>query len=187
MKRIYFIYLLTIILLTGCATQRTSTIVSCDYDTKSNKTNYMVFPYGSVSIPDKWEKTTYNSVSRQQFFKNEEGVSISVSFGPCNKYEFNADNSKKGFDFVKTFYEWDSEYFVNNYRLNQEIIDSNEKDNYIIWRAFGENNNIYWDVYFLFGEKNGFARSCSILTTDKWTMEQKVEFLKEIYLDKKNE
>jgi hypothetical protein len=145
----------------------------------------MVFPYGSVSIPGQWDKTSYNQVSKQQFFKNEEGVSIAISFGPCNKYEFNADNTKKGFDFVKAFYEWDAEYFVSTFGLKQDLIEENEEDNYIIWRVYGEYNNSNWDTYFLFGEKKGFANSYAIMSTDKWTIERKLDFLKEIYLEKK--
>ena len=185
MKRNYFIYLLSIIFLVGCATQRTSTIVSCDYDTKRNQTNYMVFPYGSVSIPDKWDKTSYNSVSKQQFLKNDEGVTIAISFGPCNKYEFNIDNSMKGFVFVKALYEWDAEYFVNTYGLQRDLIEENEKNNYIIWRVYGDYNNSYWDTYFLFGEKGGIAHNYSVMGTDKWTVERKIEFLKGIYENKK--
>lgn len=142
----------------------------------------MVFPYGSVSIPDEWERTDYNSVSRQQFFKNEDGVTIAVSFGPCNKYEFNADNLKKGFDFVKAFYEWESEYFVSTYGLKQELIEENKVDNYIIWRVYGDYDNSSLDTYFLFGEKNGFANNYSVMITDKWTTESKVSFLKEMWL-----
>ena len=184
MKQNYYIYLLSIILFAGCATQRTSTLVSCDYDTKRNQTNYMVFPYGSVSISGKWEQTTYNSVSKQQFFKNEEGIIIAIAFAPCNRYEFNRNNSKKGFDFVKTFYEWDSEYFVSTYGLQKDLIEENEKNNYIIWRVYGEYNNSYWDTYFLFGEKGGFAHNYSMMKTDKWTIEQKITFLREIYENK---
>ena len=186
MKRNYLIYLLTITFLGSCATQRTTTIVSCDYDTKLNQTNYMVFPYGAVSLPNKWEKTNYNSSARQQFFKNEEGVTIAISFAPSNKYEFNTDNSKKGFVFVKAFYEWDSQYFVNTFGLEQDLVEENETDNYIIWRVYGEYNNSQWDTYFLFGEKNGIAHNYSITKSDKWTTEQKMKFLKGIYLDQKN-
>jgi hypothetical protein len=171
-----------IVLLTSCASQKTNTLVGYDYDKTKDKTDYFVFPYGSVSISGEWNRTSYNQTARQQFFQNSDSIIISVAFGPCNKYEFNADNSKKGFDFVTAFYEWDSEYFVNNYRLNQEKIESNEKNNYIIWRAFGENNNADWDTYFLFGEKNGFANSFAIMKTDNWTKEEKVNFLKEMYL-----
>ena len=72
----------------GSAKQATSTIVGGDYDAKKNTTEYFVFPYGQVSIPGKWEKTSYNSASRQQFFRNDESVNIAVSFGPYDKYEF---------------------------------------------------------------------------------------------------
>ena len=187
MKTLKFILLVIIISLTSCATQRTTTLVSCEYNKSKNQTEYLVLPYGYVSISGKWKKTNYNSVSRKQFFQNTDSIIIAVSFGPCNKYEFNRDNSKKGFDFVTAFYGWDSEYFESNYRLNQEKVESNEKENFIIWRVFGENNNTYWDTYFLFGEKNGFANSFSIMKTDEWTREEKIQFLKEIYLNKDSE
>jgi hypothetical protein len=174
--------LFAIIFLTSCATQRTTTLISCDYDKNKNQTDYLVFPYGSVSIHGEWIQTSYNQTAKQQFFQNTDSIIISVAFAPCNKYEFNMDNSKKDFEFVTAFYEWESEYFVTNYRLNQEKIEFNEKDNFIIWRVFGENNNTYWDSYFLFGEKNGFANNFAIMKTDKWTKEEKVAFLKEMYL-----
>jgi hypothetical protein len=184
MKHFNFL-LLTVFILTSCATQRgTNTIVSCEYDKTKNQTDYMVFPYGSVSIPDKWERTTYNSVARQQFFTNSDSIIIAVAFSPSNKYEFNQDNSKKGFDFAQAFYEWDSEYFVNNFKLNREVIETDSISGYIIWRVYGENNNTLWDTYFLFGEKNGFVQNFSVMKTDKWTTEQKVTFLKKLYTEK---
>ena len=185
MKRIYCVFLLTIIVCVGCVVQRTSTIVSCDYNRKKNQTNYIVFPYGSVSLPGKWEKGRYSEVSTQQFFINSDSVIIAIAFGLYNKYEFNQDGAKKGFDFVRAFYEWDSDYFVNTYGLKQDLIEENEINNYIIWRLYGDYNNSHWDTYFLFGENNGFVRNYSIMTTDKWTVEQKIEFLKGIYGNKK--
>ena len=183
MKRTYCTSLLAILFFANCMAQRT-TLVSCDYDKKRDQTNYVVFPYGSVSIPGKWERTSYNSASKQQYLKNEDGISIAISFGPCNKFEFNADNSKKGFDFVKAYYEWDSEYFVNTFGLQQDSIEKNEISNYIIWRVYGDYNDSHFDTYFLFGEKKGFANTYSIMDNDKWTVEQKLEFLKELYLNK---
>jgi hypothetical protein len=49
------------------------------------------------------------------------------------------------------------------------------------------NHNTYWDIYFLIGIKNGFAINLSIMTTDKWTKEYKLNFLKKMYLHKKTE
>ena len=182
MRRIYCTFLLAILFFANCLAQRT-TLVSCDYDKKRDQTNYMVFPYGSVSIPGKWEQTSYNSTSKQQYFKNEDTISIAISFGPCNKYEFNTDNSKKGFDFVRAYYEWDSEYFVNTFGLQQYLIEENEINSYIIWHVYGDYNESHFDTYFLFGEKKGFVSTYSI-TGSKWTVEQKLEFLKELYFSK---
>ena len=186
MKIDHLLLIIIAILFSNCATQRTTTLVSCEYDKNKNQTDYMVFPYGSIAISGEWTRTTYNQSSKQQFFQNSDSIIISVTFGPCNKYEFNADNSKKGFDFVKAYYEWDSEYFVSNYHLNQEMVESNEANNYIIWRAFGENNNTYWDTYFLFGEKNCHVSSFAIMKTEKWSKKEKIAFLRKTYLGEGN-
>ena len=182
MKIKHLLLLFVVAFFSNCVTQRTTTLVGCDYDKAKNQTDYLVFPYGSVAIPGEWNRTTYNQTARQQFFQNPDSIIIAIAFGPCNKYEFNKENTKKGFAFVTAFYEWDSEYFVSNYQLNQEKIESNERDNYIIWRTFGENNNTYWDTYFLFGEKNGFANSFSIMKTEKWNRDEKIDFLRKMYL-----
>jgi hypothetical protein len=188
MKQVYkwikpiYLALFVSIFLTSCRTQYVNTLVSCDYDEKKNQTDYLVFPYGTVSIPDKWEKTTYNSVSRQQFFANSDSITIAITFCPNDRYEFNRDNSKKGFDFVQAFYEWEVEYFTNTYGLREEQLEADRANRYIIWRIYGNYNGTSWDVYFLFGEKNGFASNFSIMTTDKWTIEQKIAFLKGLYL-----
>jgi hypothetical protein len=170
------------ITLTSCATQRVSTIVGGDYDKNKDKTDYFVLPFGATSMPGKWLKTKYNEISKQQFFKNEEDISIAVGFSPINGYEFNTDKSKKGYAFTKAFYEWESDYFVKTQQLNQEVIESDENKNYIIWRVFGQQNGTNFDTYFLFGEKNGYANNFSITATDKWTKDDKMKFLKEMYL-----
>ena len=85
-----FIFLLSIIvLISSCASQASSTIVGSNYDAKNDVTTYFVIPYGSVDLPGKWEKGTYYSTARQQYFTNLDSVTISISFGPWNKYEFN--------------------------------------------------------------------------------------------------
>ncbi|MBR4841316.1 MAG: hypothetical protein IK005_12705 [Paludibacteraceae bacterium] len=178
MKSIKVIILLAVVasyISCGSAKQATSTIVGGDYDAKTNTTEYFVIPYGQVSIPGKWEKTTYNSVSRQQFFRNDESINFAVSFGPCNKYEFNQDGSLKGYEFVEAFYEWDSKYFVSN-GLDRKILETDKANKYIIYRVFGKG----FDTYILVSEKNGNVSNFSINATDKWTEQQKVDFLKSL-------
>ena len=182
--KIRYLLLFAAVICTNCATQKASTITGGEYDENKNQTSYFVLPFGSAFIPGKWIKTKYNNVSNQQFFKNSDSITIAVAFNPVNKYEFNTDNSKKGFEFVKAFYEWDSQYFVNTNKLNREKIEDDENQHYIVWRVFGENNETAYDTYFLFGEKNGYARNFSIMKTNKWNREEKIKVLKEMYSEK---
>ena len=154
-----------------------STIVGGEYKADKNITEYFVMPYGEVSLPGKWEKWQYVSNARQQFFKNADSVTIAISFGPANKYEFNKNGSLKGYDFVKAYYDWESDYFVKS-GYEAKIIESAQSNSYIIWRLWGQE----LDTYFLFGERGGRVSNFSVHITDKWTEEEKVKFLKSIYL-----
>jgi hypothetical protein len=164
------------------ASQRVSTIVGCDYDESKNQTDYFIVPYGSVSIPGKWEKSNYNNVSGQQFFINKDSIRIAIAFNRFDKYEFNADGSKKGFEFVKAFYDWDSQFFVDSYGLQRRVLETDSINNFILYQIHGLTNGANFDTYFLVGEKNGNVNNLSIMTTDKWTEDKKVEFLKGLYI-----
>jgi len=170
------------LILTGCASQRVSTIVECDYDESKNQTDYFIVPYGSVSIPGKWDKSNYHSVSGQQFFTNKDSIRIAIAFNRFDKYEFNTDGSKKGFEFVKEFYDWDSQFFVDSYGLQRKVLETDSINNFILYQIHGLTNETNIDTYFLVGEKNGNVNNLSITITDKWTEEKKVEFLKGLYI-----
>jgi len=180
-----FLLLTITILLTNCATQRTSTIVGVNYNETKNETNYFVVPYGSVTLPGKWEKTNYNTISRQQFFINQDSVIIAIAFGRFDKYEFNMDGSQKGYDFVKSYYEWDSKYFVDSHGLKRQPLESDSTNNYVVYRIFGQIEKSKLDTYFLIGEKNGNISNFSISDTDKWTESEKTKFLKNLFLTEK--
>jgi hypothetical protein len=160
----------------GSAKRYTSTLVGGDYDAAKDITSYMVFPYGQVNLPGKWEKGAYNNIARQQFFHNQDSVIVAVSFGPCDKYEFNKDGVLKGYEFVEAFYKWDSDYFISN-GLESKLLESDKSKNCILYRVFGKG----FDTYFLIGEKNGMANNYSIQATDKWTENEKIQFLKSLF------
>ncbi|MCK0205781.1 hypothetical protein [Ornithobacterium rhinotracheale] len=96
----------------------------------------MVLPYGTVFIPGKWEKAEYLNHSRQQYFNNENGNRISIALGPNNKFEFNQDGSKKGFDLLKAYFEWEKEYFTNTVKVDVKLIEENPNDNYLIFQIY---------------------------------------------------
>jgi hypothetical protein len=182
MKQILSILTLTTILLTGCATKKISTIEGYDYDELKNQTNYFVLPLGSVSIPGKWEKRNYQSVSRQQFFINEDSIKIAIAFNRFDDYEFNTDGSKKGFEFVRAFYEWDSKFFADTYGLERRILENDSINKYILYQIYGTAKGTKFDTYFLIGNKEGNVNNLSITSTNKWTEKEKVDFLKKLYL-----
>ena len=178
-----------ILFLTNCAVQKTvsgrQTLESINYHEEENKTDYSVFPYGKASIPGKWGKTSYNNVSKQQIFANKDSVPLAISFNPCNKFEFNYNGTKKGFEFLKAFYNWEKEYFVKTVGLQEKLIEVDSTKNYIIFSVTGSSQSDKIDNVYLFGENNCYVSNFAIFETSEWNEEQKVDFLKKMYLQKK--
>ena len=184
MSRVFKLSLLlsAIVFLAGCRTSSpsrySSTIVGGEYEESKDSTSYFVFPYGSVMIPGKWEKTTYISASRQQFFQNSDSVLISVIFSRFDGYEFNQDGAKKGYDFVKACYEWETDYFEKTQGLKHIIIEEDKEKNYMIFRVYDASDKANVNTYFLLGEKNGNVSYFSLSRAEKWTEERRLEFLR---------
>ena len=172
-----FFILSFVALLTNCATQRESTIVGGEYTAAENVTEYFVFPYGKVTLPGKWDKCGYNKIARQQFFTNQDSIIVAIAFGRTDKYEFNKDGTLKGNDFVKAFYEWESEYFKAE-GLESQMFENDSERHYVIYRIYGER----LDTYFLIGEKNGKVSNFSINITSRWNENEKIDFLKRLFL-----
>lgn len=188
MNRLNYVLFISLIALLGsCATQRVSTIVGGEYKESSNVTEYFVLPLGTAEIPGKWMKTSYSSVSHQQFFKNQDSVEIALAFNRYDGYEFNAKGTKKGFEFVEAYYEWDSKYFMDSYGLQRLMIERDSLQQFVVYRIYGGEGGKKTDTYFLIGNKNGNVSNFSVSVTDKWTEEEKINFLKHLYLNDKSQ
>lgn len=163
-------------LLSCTPTKSTSVLYSDDYDKEKDLTSVMIFPHGEIKIPGKWKKTSYNSSSRQHFFKSTDSVTFAVSLNPWDKYEFN----KKGMtpnEFVKSIYEWESNYWQQQIQGQLNLIKENPERNYIIWSLTKEPNV---NSYFLFGLKENTAFNLYI-SSDKWDESKKIELLEKTY------
>ncbi len=167
--------------ITGCTSQQyMSTIEGGEYDVNKDATDYFVLPLGQISLPGKWEKYGYNKEAHQQFFKNQDSVIVSASFSPTSRYEFNKNGTLKGLDFLLAFYEWESEYFKSK-GFECQMIETNDDSQYILYRIYGDTA----DTYFLVGIKgDGNVTNLSVNITDKWTKEEKILFLKNLFLAK---
>jgi hypothetical protein len=172
-------------ILVSCASQRDNVITGGEYNEVKNQTDYFVLPYGSAVLPGKWVKTRQSNVSFQQFFKNKDSVTVAIAFSRCNQYPFNTKGTKTGFEFVKAYYEWDSNYFIEKYGLKRSVVEMDSiENNYCLYRIYGAIENEKIDNYFLLGEKNGFVSNFCVLVTDKWAESYKIDFLKKLFLTK---
>lgn len=158
-----------------------STIVGGEYDEKEDVTNYFILPLGQVSLPGKWEKTTYSQVSKQQFFKNQDSINIAIAFGRINQFEFNAKGSLTGFDFLEGYYKWEKDYFESN-GMKCPLIESDKTNNYLIYRIYGNHDGSDLDTHVLISEKNGNVSNYSVNITTKWSESEKIQFLKNLLL-----
>lgn len=169
---------LLIVALTSCASTRTSMIIADSYDEKNNQTTLTLLPYGSIVLPDKWTKTSYNPVSKQHFFTNNDTTTVAVTKNPKDKYPFFKPDQTDN-EFVTDFVKWDAEYWEKQ-GLTVTTVDNQSEKGYILWQAISEDKNL--NTIFLFGSKNGLAYNFSG-TSRKWTESKIKAFLVQLFND----
>jgi hypothetical protein len=163
-------------LLSCVPTKSTSVLYGDNYDKNTDLTSVTILPYGQVKIPGKWTKTDYNSSSRQHFFKDTDSVTFAIGLNPWDKYEFYKPEMTPN-QFIKAYYEWDSNYWQEQTKGLLRIIKENTDRNFIIWNLKKEPNI---DSYFLFGLKNKTVFNLYV-TTDKWDEGKIAELLEKTY------
>ncbi len=102
-----------------------------------------------------------------------------TAFSPSGytKFEFNQDGSKKGFDFLNAYYEWETNYRKSLNGLNSRIIESDKQKNYMVFQLFGQykENNI--NVFYLIKMPKNILNTISI-SSAKWDDDKKISFLR---------
>lgn len=159
-----------------------SAIESNNYDNKTNQTTFYKIPFGNISIPGKWTKTSYNQVSRQHNFRNADSVLTAVAINQATSYPFYKPNMTSN-NIVKEFYEWDSKYLADNVNGNRTIIKQDTVNHFILWQITADNDKYKIDNHYLFGCENGIIFTVFV-ATNKWTNEQKIEHLQTVYKTK---
>lgn len=164
------------ILLSCTPAKSTSVLYSDDYNKDKDLTSVVISPYGQIKILGKWTKTNYNGSSRQHFFQSADSVTFAVSLNSWDKYGFYKQGMTPN-EFVRSFYEWDSNYWQQQTKGELKLIKENSDRNYIIWNLIKEPNV---DSYFLFGLKRNTAFNLYI-SSDKWDESKKIDLLERIY------
>ena len=169
---------LILLVLASCKTKQTSMIVADSYDENKNQTTLTLLPYGNIIIPEKWTKTSFNQVSKQHFFKNNDSTTVAISKNPKEKYPvFKAEQTNK--EFITDLVKWDAEYWKKE-GLTIRTLDDQSDKGYILWQAKSEDKNV--NTIFIFGSKNGFAYNFSG-TSKTWTETRIKDFLVKLYND----
>ena len=169
---------LLIVALTSCKTTKTSMIVADSYDEKKNQTTLTLLPYGNIVLPDKWTKTSYNQVSQQHFFTNNDSTTVAVTKNSKEKYPFFKPNQTDS-EFLTDFVKWDAAYWVK-LGFTVATVDNQSEKGYILWQAKSDEKNV--NTIFLFGSKNGLAYNFSG-TSKTWTETEIKDFLVQLFND----
>jgi len=161
-------------LFSACSSSRTSTLVADSYDATTDRTVLTVVPYGNISLPGQWEKTSYNDVSRQHFFSNGDSTTVAVAKQPKEKYPFHTVGQDDT-QFVAAFHNWDADYWRKQGMVTT-VVEDRSLDGFIVWHVAGLRAN----TTFLFGSKNNYAYNLSV-STRRWDDPQVKKFLLDLY------
>jgi hypothetical protein len=163
--------------------QRYSTLESVNFDKKKNVTNYMVFPFGTVTLKGKWEEVKVNNVSKQKKFRNADSLEMLVCINDCKNYEFNSDRKATNENFIERFYTWEKEYFEQNPNLKVTILENDKANNYLIYCIKGKVKDHEIDTILFIAEKNCNIKTLSMFKTNLMTTEDRIKLLKETYFN----
>ena len=167
---------------TGCAPSKSvSAVSSVSYDKQKNVTNFTMYPYGTIAIPGEWRNDGYSKPDKANYF-SKDGVTMYASFTQCTNFEFNHDGKKKGKTFIDAYYNWEFDYRKDDLGLKASLIERDTVNNFFVWKLTSHKGSSGKNAYFLFGEKNCRVKRFSVQAT-KWTEQEKVSFLKKLYLN----
>lgn len=170
-----------LIILSACSVSRqTSMLYNESYDKESNRTTITMFPFGVVKLPGVWTKTREFAQSGQYFYLNEDSVQVAIAMHEWNNIEFSHQNPNvTTLNFVRKFYEWESNYFKEITGREPRIVKEDTQKNYLIWHLMNGTQRV---DYFLFGLKGNTAFNLNVKASH-WDEEKKVRFLEQMFLE----
>ncbi len=145
---------------------------------------YTVAPYGSVSLPGKWEAGKYLPSSMQQYFYRADTTTMIVTVNACRNYPF-VKGGPEGFDFGKRDYEAETKYQTQLLEQKTVVLEENKENRYILWMVHADGV----DQYTICGVKDCACNECTYraltIKNRRLSREQCVRELKEILMSDK--
>lgn len=183
-SKINLLLFLTIAFLASCfAPQKAvSTLESTNYEEAKDQTTFNKFPFGSLSMPGKWKKVSYNPTSHQHNFRNIDSIFVAVAINQASSYPFYKYQMSSN-KTVKEMYDWDSKYLTEQVHGIRTVLKQDTTNHFILWQLTCDTLNRHVDTYYLFGCENKLIFSV-MLHTKKWNENQKINFLQTVYKNK---
>lgn len=154
------------------------------YDKQQDITVYTVTPYGSLSLPGKWESGKYNKTSLTQYFYRADTTTMTTALGPCGYFPFGRQGAE-GYNFVKRYYDMEARYQAEFLEQTPEIIATDSTSRYMIWKVRSDGV----DEFHLCGVKDCNCDQCAfallMVKNRRLNRETCVKMLKDIFLSAK--
>ncbi|MBX2906314.1 MAG: hypothetical protein KF744_09775 [Taibaiella sp.] len=154
------------------------------YEESSDKTIYSVEPFGKLQIGGKWMEGKFNPSTHQQYFYHKDTATLVVTIDACKNSPY-YKKGVEGYDFVKKYFNLESQYQSQLMDQKVEQLSENAQDRCIIWRAHIDGI----DQYFLCGVRDCTCNECSYrlinLKSRKHTEAKATAYLKEIFMSEK--
>lgn len=173
-----------LVLLSGCHPKMAPVGKSdVKYDAQADKTVYTVDPYGMEQIPGQWMPGKFNPSTHQQYFYHKDTATLVVAIDACRNSPFY--KGAQGFDFVKKYYELESQYQSQLMEQKTELLKEDPQAGYIAWKM--RQDGI--DQYFLCGTKECKCGECSYryinLKSRKYSQEKGLAFIISVFMSEK--
>ena len=154
------------------------------YEQQSDKTVYTVEPFGKLAIPGKWMEGKFNPSTHQQYFYHKDTATLVLAIDACKNSPF-YKNGLEGHDFVKKYYDLESQYQSQLMQQKTELTTENAQNRYMIWRVHMDGI----DQYFLCGVKDCACNECTYrlinLKSRKYDEARAKAYLTEIFMSEK--
>ena len=182
MKNILYVFIIVLVASCFAPQKAVSTLESTNYDETKNQTTFNKFPFGSLSMPGKWKKVSYNPTSHQHNFRDIDSIFVAVAINQASSYPFYKYQMSSN-KTVKEMYEWDSKYLADRIHGSREILKQDTTNHFILWHLSCDTVNCDVDTYYLFGCENKLIFSVMV-DTKKWDPNQKINFMQTVYKNK---
>lgn len=128
-----------------------------------------------IKLPGEWKVKQVLKSNGQVFFINDDSTVVAISVFIAAKLPVYKE-TQTNFESAYAYYEWDSNYFRDELKMNVRKLNDNKEKAFVIWNAKDDHN----DNYHLFGRHKKLLYNIMIFDR-QMPVEQQLKFIELIY------